>query len=426
MSKNAELVAVGTEILLGDIVNTHSQFLSQQLAGLGINVFYHTSVGDNPQRLHDVVKQALGRSDVVVFSGGLGPTEDDITKEVVADCLGLPLVEDETAMNSIVRFFERIGGTMTENNKKQAMVPEGSTVFQNKNGTAPGIAIEQDGKIAILLPGPPNELIPMVENDVYDYLASFSEDLLVSRRLRVFGVGESMVETMLGSELLNAANPTTALYAKQGQVEIRVTAKAKTEQKAREMMEPALAQIRSILGTSIYGEDVSSLEEVVVDMLQKQNKTIAVAESCTGGLLASAITAIPGSSKVFEYGTVTYANRIKHSVLRVPNRTLEQYGAVSEETAAAMAKGVIRTSGADIGVAITGIAGPDGGSEEKPVGTVYIAVVSGLGDCEVIRYSLARRRENERDQIRRLSVMHALNMVRRLLLSDSKEEKQWM
>lgn len=416
MSKNAELIAVGTEIILGDIVNTHSQFLSQKLAELGINVFYHTSVGDNPERLKDVIEQAVGRSDIVILSGGLGPTEDDLTKEMVCEVMGLETCRDQAAYDSIVAFFDKIGKTMTENNKKQAIVPVGATVFYNQNGTAPGMAVNKDGKIVVLLPGPPSELIPMFDEQVYQYLASFSDAVLVSKNLRVFGIGESMVETKLGNGLLSASNPTTALYAKEGQVLVRVTARAATKEEAEQLAEPVVRQVKDILGISVYGEDVASLEEVVVQMLRDQHKTIATAESCTGGLLASAITSIPGSSEVFEFGAVTYANRIKHAVLGVPNRVIEQHGAVSEETAVAMAKGILKESGADIGVAITGIAGPGGGSEHKPVGTVYIAVASKLGECNVVRYSLARGKEDERGAIRRLSVMNALNMVRMMLI----------
>lgn len=416
MSKNAELIAVGTEIILGDIVNTHSQFLSQKLAELGINVFYHTSVGDNPGRLKRVIEQALQRSDVILFSGGLGPTEDDLTKETVCEVMGLEMHRDQAVYDSIVAYFDKIGKPMTENNKKQAIVPVGATVFYNQNGTAPGIGIQKEGKTVVLLPGPPSELIPMFQEQVYDYLSALSDGVLVSKNLRVFGIGESMVETKLGGELLNAANPTTALYAKEGQVLVRVTARASDQEEAERLVRPVVQQIKEILGTAVYGEDVNSLEEVVVAMLRAQHKTIATAESCTGGLLASAITSIPGSSEVFEFGAVTYANRIKHAVLGVPNRVIEQHGAVSEETAVAMAKGILKQSGADIGVAITGIAGPGGGTELKPVGTVYIAVASKLGESNVVRYSLARGKADERGAIRRLSVMNALNMVRIMLL----------
>jgi nicotinamide-nucleotide amidase len=415
MSKNAELIAVGTEIILGDIVNTHSQYLSQKLAQLGINVYYHTSVGDNPARLRFTIEQAIGRSDIVILSGGLGPTEDDLTKETVCDVLGLPLHQDAEALARMTAFFERIGREMTENNIKQSMVPDGAVVFQNDRGTAPGMAIEKDGKIVILLPGPPSELIPMFEEQGYPYLQKLSDAVLVSRNFRVFGVGESMVEVKLG-KMLSGENPTVALYAKQSEVLVRVTAKADTKEKAAEMLEPVVSELYSILGDTIYGEDVNSLEEVVVPLLKEKGMKIATAESCTGGLLSQKITSIPGSSEVFECGVVSYANRIKHELLGVPEELLERYGAVSEQVATAMSEGVLRLSGADIGVGITGIAGPGGGSAEKPVGTVYISVAAkGQKTCTQL-FHFAYGRKNERDTIRYASAMNALDMVRRLLL----------
>ncbi len=415
MSKNAELIAVGTEIILGDIVNTHSQYLSQKLAQLGINVFYHTSVGDNPARLRFTIEQAISRSDIVILSGGLGPTEDDLTKETVCEVLGLPLHQDAEALARMKAFFERIGREMTENNIKQSMVPDGAVVFQNDRGTAPGMAVEKDGKIVLLLPGPPSELIPMFEEQGYPYLESFSDAILVSRNFRVFGVGESMVEVKLG-KMLNGENPTVALYAKQSEVLARITAKADTKEKAAEMLEPVVGELYSILGDTVYGEDVNSLEEVVVPLLKEKGMKIATAESCTGGLLSQKITAIPGSSEVFECGVVSYANRIKHELLGVQEELLERYGAVSEQVAAAMSEGVLRLSGADIGVGITGIAGPGGGSAEKPVGTVYISVAVKGQETRTRLFHFAYGRKNERDTIRYTSAMNALDMVRRLLL----------
>lgn len=415
MSKNAELIAVGTEIILGDIVNTHSQYLSQKLAQLGINVFYHTSVGDNPARLRFVIEQAVGRSDIVILSGGLGPTEDDLTKETVCEVLGLPLHQDAEALRRMSAFFERIGREMTDNNIKQSMVPDGAVIFQNDRGTAPGMAVEKDGKVVLLLPGPPSELVPMFEEQAYPYLSGFSDAVLVSRSFRVFGVGESLAEVKLGA-MLAGENPTAALYAKQSEVLVRLTAKADTEEKAAEMLQPVVDELYSILGDTVYGEDVGSLEEVVVPLLREKGLKVATAESCTGGLLAQKITSIPGSSEVFECGVVSYANRIKHELLHVPQELLERYGAVSEQVAAAMAEGVLQLSGADIGVGITGIAGPGGGSEEKPVGTVYISVASKMGETQTKRFRLGYGRKNEREQIRMASAMNALDMVRRLLL----------
>ena len=327
MSKNAELIAVGTEIILGDIVNTHSQYLSQKLAELGINVFYHTSVGDNPGRLRFTIEQAIGRSDIVILSGGLGPTEDDLTKETVCDVLGIPLHQDTEALERMTAFFKRIGREMTQNNIKQSMVPDGCKVFQNDRGTAPGMAVEKDGKIVVLLPGPPSELIPMFEEQAYPYLAGFSDAVLVSRSFRCFGVGESLVEVKLG-RMLDGVNPTVALYAKQNEVLSRITAKADTRETAGAMLQPVVDEMYAILGDTVYGENVDSLEQVVVPMLKERGLKLATAESCTGGLLAQRITSIPGSSEVFEYGAVTYANHVKEELLGVPAELLERYGAV--------------------------------------------------------------------------------------------------
>lgn len=415
MSKNAELIAVGTEIILGDIVNTHSQYLSQKLAELGINVFYHTSVGDNPGRLRFTIEQAIGRSDIVILSGGLGPTEDDLTKETVCDVLRIPLHQDTEALERMTAFFKRIGREMTQNNIKQSMVPDGCKVFQNDRGTAPGMAVEKDGKIVVLLPGPPSELIPMFEEQAYPYLAGFSDAVLVSRSFRCFGVGESLVEVKLG-RMLDGVNPTVALYAKQNEVLIRITAKADTRETAGAMLQPVVDEMYAILGDTVYGENVDSLEQVVVPMLKECGLKLATAESCTGGLLAQRITSIPGSSEVFEYGAVTYANHVKEELLGVPAELLERYGAVSEQVAATMSEGVLLRSGADIGVGITGIAGPGGGSEQKPVGTVYISVAVKGGKTWTKHFQFGYGRSNERESIRNASAMNALDMVRRTML----------
>lgn len=416
MSKTAELIAVGTEIILGDIVNTHSQYLSQKLAELGINVFYHTSVGDNPGRLRFTIEQAFDRSDIVILSGGLGPTEDDLTKETVCDVLGLPLHQDREALERMESFFKRIGrGKMTENNIKQSMVPDGAVVFQNDRGTAPGMAVEKDGKVAILLPGPPGELIPMFEEQAYPYLQKLSDAVLVSRSFRVFGVGESLIEVKLG-KILSGENPTVALYAKASECLIRVTAKAEEKEKAAVMLQPVVNQIYDIFGDAVYGENVDSLEQVLVPMLQEKRLKLATAESCTGGMLSQKITSVPGSSEVFECGVVTYANRIKHALLGVPDDYFDQYGAVSEQVASAMAEGVLELSGADVGVGITGIAGPDGGTKEKPVGTVYISVAFQNGVTETKLFQFGHGRKNEREYIRNASAMNALNMVRKRLI----------
>jgi SrtB family sortase len=413
---NAEIIAVGTEILLGDINNSHAQFLSKQLALLGINVHYQTAVGDNVERLKEVLKLALTRSDIIITTGGLGPTTDDLTKETVCEVIGIDCEIDQDILNDIKAFFEKTGREMSDNNIKQAAVPSGSTVFKNDKGTAPGMAIESDRQAIIMLPGPPRELLPMFETSVVPYLSKFSDGSLVSKNLMVFGIGEGQVEEMLG-DIVKGTNPTVALYAKDGEVLIRVTAKGKDKLDANNLVLPVVFEIKQILGDSVYGVNVDSLQQTVVDKLLAEGKMIATAESCTGGLLSQKITDISGSSKVFEFGISSYANRVKQEMLGIPESLIEKHGAVSEKVAALMAQGAMKKGKADIGVGITGIAGPTGGSDEKPVGTVFIAVT--IDDkVWVQKFLLGHGSENERDYIRELSTLHALNMVR-LLLDES-------
>ena len=358
----AEIIAVGTELLLGDILNTNAQFLSRELAALGITVHFQTVVGDNPARLESVVRQARGRSDLLVFSGGLGPTEDDLTKQTVARAFGDTLRFDEAELEKIRAFFTAWGRTMPENNKKQAMVPTHGRKIPNANGTAPGMIFEDQaapGKYAVLLPGPPKELQPMFLNSVKPWLAAMSDSVLHSVTLRVTGVGESHLESRI-DHLLENANPTAAVYAKTAEVVIRITAKAASEDEARRVCLDYAKHFYDILGDCVYAMDADSLEEVVVKELAARGLTVATAESCTGGMLSQRITAVPGASGVFAYGACTYANDIKEKMLGVRHETLEAYGAVSPETAAEMARGVRKAAGADFGVGITGIAGHAG------------------------------------------------------------------
>ncbi len=415
---NAEIIAVGTEILLGDINNSHAQFLSKQLALLGVNVHYQTAVGDNVARLKKVLDLALTRSDIIITTGGLGPTADDLTKETVCEALGVECELRQDILDGIKAYFAKSGREMPENNKKQAMLPKNCVVFQNENGTAPGMALESEKQIVIMLPGPPRELIPMFQNEVMPYLAQFSEGSIVSKMIQVMGVGESKVEEMLG-DILDGSNPTVALYAKTGQVQIRVTALAPSEEEANEMMRPVIVQIRSILGDAVYGVDEGGLEQVVVEKLKAAGMMIATAESCTGGLLSQKITSVSGSSQVFEFGISSYANRVKEQMLKIPRKVIDQKGAVSQSVAVLMANGAQVQGNADIGVGITGIAGPGGGTEEDPVGTVYIAVTKD-GDVWVKRYQFGHGSEDERDYIRELAALNALNMVR-LILDESED-----
>ncbi|WP_367924290.1 competence/damage-inducible protein A [uncultured Ruthenibacterium sp.] len=410
----AEIIAVGTELLLGDILNTNAQFLSRELAALGISVHYQTVVGDNAERLENVVHRARQRSDLLIFSGGLGPTEDDLTKQTVAKAYGDELRFDEEELKKIQGFFRAWGRTMPENNRRQAYVPVNGRKIENHNGTAPGMIFEdtrEKGKYAVLLPGPPKELQPMFLQTVRPWLASMSDSVLYSLTLRVMGIGESHLQEKIG-HLLENQNPTAALYAKTSEVVIRITAKAKDLQSAKDLCSEYADRFYKILGDFIYTQTEDSLEETVVHILKEKGKSVATAESCTGGLLSARITAVPGSSEVFEYGACTYANHVKEQVLHVKHETLEQYGAVSPQVAAEMAEGVRRVSGADFGVGITGIAGPGGGTPEKPVGLVYVAAA--CADTTYVQKLVITGRT--REIVRLSSTQRALDMIRRLAL----------
>ncbi len=410
----AEIIAVGTELLLGDILNTNAQFLARELAGLGIAVYFQTVVGDNPARLKSVVEQARGRSDLLVFTGGLGPTEDDLTKQTVAEAYGDSLRFDAEELAKIERFFTAWGRTMPENNRKQAYVPVHGRKVENHNGTAPGMIFEdprEPGKYAVLLPGPPKENQPMFLESVKPWLAAMSDQVLASVTLRVMGVGESHLEAQVGG-LLASTDPTAALYAKTGEVVIRITAAGETPQQAQEKCHAYAAKFYERLGDCIYTETEDSLEETVVHALQRAGRWAATAESCTGGLVSQRITAVPGASAVFATGVCTYANEAKKRLLGVPHELLEQHGAVSPEVAAAMARGVRALAGADFGVGITGLAGPDGGTPQKPVGLVWLAAAS--EDATYVQKLVVTGRT--RDVVRQVASQNALEMLRRLAL----------
>ena len=408
----AEILAVGTELLLGDTLNTNAQYLSKELAGLGISVYHHTVVGDNPVRLKKALADAFLRADIVITSGGLGPTKDDLTKETGAEYFDKKLIIDEDALKTLESFFIRTGRVMTENNRKQALMPEGARLIPNNNGTAPGCIISDGGKTLIMFPGPPRELIPMFEESVLPYLKERTDGTYVSRVLRLCGIGESAAEDMIKDLIETQTNPTIAPYAKLNELTFRVTASAKTEDEALSLMEPVVSELYKRFSDNIYGEGNNlSLAAVVVDKLIQKNKTIAIAESCTGGLMASALVDIPGSSKVLLEGFVTYSNEAKISRLNVSGKTLKEHGAVSGETAYEMAVGVSKVSGADIGIGITGIAGPEGGTDEKPVGLVYIALyINGNVTVNELKFT------GNRQRIRGRAVMSALDMIRRALV----------
>lgn len=411
---NAEIISVGTELLLGHTINTDASFVARELSPVGINLLYACTVGDNPERLKTAVDTALQRSDIVVTTGGLGPTGDDLTKETVAAAAGKKLVMHQESMERIKRYFQ--GRDLGETQKKQAMLPEGCTVFQNDVGTAPGCGFRtESGKLVAMLPGPPSELIPMLKNYAVPFLLKGTENAaIVSRIVRVFGLGEGYVAEQI-DDLCSKENPTCATYAKDGEMFVRVTARAENTEKAKAMCEPVVEDLKKRLGDYCYGIDVESLEEAVVRLLTEKHLTVATAESCTGGLVAKRITDIPGSSAVFHMGTVTYANEIKTKLLGVPEEILKQYGAVSPQTAKRMAQGVRERSGADYGVGITGIAGPDGGTPEKPVGLIYLALSDGQNVW--VREMRGGARGKGRGYLRFLAASNALDMIRRRVLN---------
>lgn len=407
-----ELITTGSELLLGEIVNTNSAYLSSALNQAGFDVVYHSTVGDNRARMRSVMEIALERADIVITSGGLGPTLGDFTKEVMADLLGLPLILHEPSLEKIKCFFAHRHAHMPVNNQKQAMVPEGSYILNNSCGTAPGIVIQHNNKVIVHLPGPPHELKTMVKNELLPYLSMHypQKAIIVSKELHTYGLGESAVDETLRDILLTQSNPTIALLARPGEILVRITAKADNTRAAEELIADTEKQIRARLGNIIFSTNDKTMEEVVAETLFAQKKTIALAESCTGGLVTSRLTDVRGASAYLIGSVVCYSNEIKEKQLGVPHQTLLDYGAVSEPTARAMAEGIRRLNGTDIGVGVTGIAGPDGGTPEKPVGTVYIAVA----DKNEITCRLCHFTGN-RTTIKRLVSQAVLNEIRNYL-----------
>ena len=402
-----ELISVGTEILLGDILNTDAQYLSIELAKLGISVIHQSTVGDNRERLLAQLDEAAKRSDIIILSGGLGPTPDDLTKEVCCEFFGKEMFLHEPTVEKIKKYFSSKGIEMAQNNLKQAMLPKDCVIFPNDNGTAPGMAIEKDGVHILVLPGPPRELKPMFQNCAVPYLMQFSDRIIVSHNIRTFGIGESSMAEKV-NDLFDAQNPTVAPYAKDGEALLRVTAMAKTKEDAESLCEPVIEEIKKRLDAYVYGVDYNCIEEAAVGMLKEHHLKVATAESCTGGLIAKRITDVPGASEVFECGIISYANEIKHRVLGVSEDDLNKYGAVSEPVAKQMAQGALKVSGADIAVSVTGIAGPDSDSTGKPVGLVYI----GLADKENVWVREIRTSRRDRSYNRYVSASNALYMIR--------------
>ena len=411
--RSAEILCIGTEILMGDIINTNAAYIAKELAGLGINVYHQSVVGDNPQRLKESLALAFSRADIVITTGGLGPTYDDLSKETIAAYFNRKLVMDEESLHAIECHFLRLNRVMTDNNKKQAMMPEGCVIFANHNGTAPGCAIEgegeQQGKTAIMLPGPPREMKPMFEQGVKPFLLKDSDTRLVSHTMHFFGIGESMLESILHELMEESTNPTVAPYAKTGEVQLRVTARVKQGEDAEALLQPMMEQIKEKVGEFLYGIDVGDLQTAAVWALKEKNLHVAVAESCTGGYVAKRITDVSGASDVFECGICSYSNRIKHQILGVKQETLDTFGAISEETVREMAEGVRRISGAEIGVSVTGNAGPQA-SEGKGVGLVYIGVDSDHFK-KVFMLHVNRKDQDARETIRYLASSHALSLI---------------
>lgn len=403
----AEILSVGTELLMGQIANTDAQYLSRRLAELGIALYRHTVVGDNPARVKEALNEALSRSDIVITTGGLGPTEDDLTKEMVAEYFDLEMQLHRPSLEAIEAFMARVGHPMTENNRKQAYFPVGALILPNACGTAPGCVVEQGDKAVAVLPGPPHEMKDMFDKQLAPWLAKRSGAHIESRFLRVFGIGESRLETML-KDLFHTDNPTLALYCGPGEVQARVSALAPDAHAARALIAPLEDEIRRRLGDAVYGEGAdNSIEKTAFTLLKSRGETVTFAESCTGGLLAARLVGVPGASAVLEESHVTYSDAAKTRVLGVKLETLEKYTAVSEAVAREMAEGARRISGADWAVSTTGYAGPDGGADGTPVGTVFIAVAGKDGTRVEERHF-----RGQREFIRTVAASWGFNLLR--------------
>ena len=408
----AEIITVGTEILLGDILNTNTHYLSNELANMGVDVYYQITVGDNENRLLNQLEESFRRSDLVVLTGGLGPTQDDLTKEVCAKYFNLDMEFHQPSWDKIIEIHNKMKRTPTENNKKQAYFPVNSIILPNEYGTAPGCIMEKDNKTIIVMPGPPREMKPMFDNFVKPFLQKNSEDILKSKVIRIIGVGESKVENDLLDLIQKQVNPTIATYAKDGECTVRITAKGKTVEEVERLILPVVKEIKNRFKETVYGEDETTIEDEVAKILVKNNLTISVAESCTGGMVSSSLINYPGISSVFMEGCVTYSNEAKMKSLNVREETLNSVGAVSEQCAKEMAQGVAARHNTNIGLSTTGIAGPEGGSEEKPVGLVYMGIK--INDKTIVKKYIFN---GDRQQIRYRACKTLLNDLRLELLN---------
>jgi nicotinamide-nucleotide amidase len=407
----AEIISVGTELLMGQIANTDAQYLSKQLNELGIDIYYHNVVGDNKDRLKELLAKVLERSDIIITTGGIGPTQDDLTKETIAEHLDLEMELDETSLKNIKNFFQSIHKDATINNYKQAYFPKGAIILDNGCGTAPGCILEVKDKIIIVLPGPPNELQHMFKNKVLPYLQGKTGYVIKSCMMKIFGIGESELEQRLIDLINTQTNPTLATYASAGEVTLRITAKETSEESTNNLLTPVIEKVKSMLGNNIYSLEGESMPEVVYKLLKNQNKKVAFAESCTGGMLSSQMVDIPGSSSVLDMSVISYSNEAKINNLGVNEKIINIHGAVSQEVAFEMAKGILNISRADIAVSITGIAGPGGGTDTKPVGLVYVCLYDGKKEY-IRKLNFVRGRNYNR----KYACLHALDMIRLYLL----------
>ncbi|NDL66278.1 competence/damage-inducible protein A [Anaerotalea alkaliphila] len=411
--RGGEMIFVGTELLLGDILNTNAQYLSRRLADLGISCYYQTVVGDNEERLLQTIRTARERSGLVLLSGGLGPTVDDITKEVLAKALGRELHLHASSKERIEAFFRKREIVPTQNNWKQALLPEGAWALENENGTAPGVFLEDGGVLFFLLPGPPNELVPMFESGVVPVLRERARGVILSRTLKLVGIGESAAEHLVRPLMESQRNPTLAPYAKMGEVHFRMTASGATPEEAERLLDALEVELEPHVGAYVFTNRPEELEDVVVRMLGEKGWSVSFAESCTGGLLASTLVNTDGASEVFAGGVVAYGNKVKEELLGVPAETLLNHGAVSGETAEAMAEGVRRTLKTDVGVSITGIAGPGGGTPEKPVGLVHIGCSCG-GRTWSVRHLFSGNRRKVRESAAKTALVTLYRTLREM------------
>ena len=387
------ILTVGTEILFGQIVNTNAAYLSRELNNLGFDVMYHYSVGDNPKRFLELIHLAFRDCDMIITTGGLGPTQDDLTKETIAKAMGERIVVSDMAMEALKSHYRKSERPMTENNLKQAYMPESAEVLPNDQGTAPGFWLEKDGKIIVSMPGPPREMTNMFSKEVMPRLRSLQDSVIHYRILRTFGLGESKMETVLLPLIDEQTDPTIATYAKEGECSLRIASKRATLQEAKKAVDDMSQRVMDIIGEYVYSQDNEDLKDVVGRLLISKNITVSCAESCTGGLFAGTLTDIPGISCVFDRGIVTYSNKAKMEELGVKEDTLETFGAVSSQTAAEMAQGLAEKTGSDLCISVTGIAGPGGGSLQKPVGTAYVGI-RWKGNTEIIK--IQRRKVNRK------------------------------